>query len=384
VRTGADRDRPYLALGQYFAQLRMSQGLSQEELAQRSARTKHRFDRTYVARIENGESADSAAKFLVYAAMLHADPRTVLEIINATEQWISYIEDLPIEEYLTRAKKNTDQGNFSVASMYALAGLTKATLQHDKDWQARYLLTAAIVFHSRNQYGITKTLADDLFNSEAATPDVRARAAVMLANASIHLDRLFTARGALRAIDRVAPAIDPLLRGHLLATDGIVELVHGNGEVAEQSFRQALELFWKQNSFVEIARTSHRLAEIQLARGHVDEAHVLAQQASTFAGRSEHVSMTSWAHLTLGRTHMANGDREVSKEHLLQAERIARRLQDEEALLVMRAYLLEWAQRFEDRALSRIMRDHVQRALRQVRVLPYYRAAALRILQPAH
>jgi transcriptional regulator with XRE-family HTH domain len=115
-------------LGQYFAQLRMSQRLSQEELAQRSTLTKHRFDRTYVARIENGESADSAAKFLVYAAMLHADPRTVLEIINATEQWISYIEDLPIEEYLTRTKQNSDQGNFSVASMYALAGLTKATL----------------------------------------------------------------------------------------------------------------------------------------------------------------------------------------------------------------------------------------------------------------
>jgi hypothetical protein len=94
--------------------------------------------------------------------------------------------------------------------------------------------------------------------------------------------------------------------------------------------------------------------------------------------------MTSWAHLSLGRTHIANSDREVSKEHLLQAERIARRLQDEEALLVVRAYLLEWALRFEDRALSRIMRDHVPRALKQVSVLPYYRAAALRTLQPAH
>lgn len=154
----------------------------------------------------------------------------------------------------------------------------------------------------------------------------------MLANASAYLDRLFTARGAFRAIDRDAPAIDPLLSGHLLATDALVELVHDRDEAAEQSLRHALELFWKQNSFVEIARTSHRMAEIQLARGRVDEAHVLAREAFTFARRSEHVSMTSWADLSLGRTHMANSDREVSKEYVLQAERIARRLRGEDAL----------------------------------------------------
>jgi transcriptional regulator with XRE-family HTH domain len=383
-RVGPNRERPYRALGQYFAQLRVSQGLSQEELAFRSALTKHRFDRTYIARIENGEAADSAAKFLVYAAMLHANPETVLEIINATEKWVEFIEDLPIEEYLPRIKSESNQGNYNIAGMYALAGLTKANLQNDATWRVKYQLSAAIVFNNRGQHSVAKSLAEEVLNAEAASPPMQVRASVILATSSIYLDKLLTARGALRSIEIDHPSIEPELTAHLLYTKGFVELVLQRAEAAEPLLRGALELFWKQNNFAEIARSSAKLAELCAQTGRSSEAWTLAKQCLAFAKKAEHVALVGWGHLALGRLHIASRDRGESKEHLLTAEQNGKWRGDEELLFLARVSLMEWSHVFDDKVLIRFMREHVRTGLKKLRLARHYRALASAALNATH
>jgi transcriptional regulator with XRE-family HTH domain len=380
-RVGPNRERPYRALGQYFAQLRVSQGLSQEELAYRSALTKHRFDRTYIARIENGEAADSAAKFLVYAAMLHANPETVLEIINATEKWIEFIEDLPIEEYLPRIKSETNQGNYNIAGMYALAGLTKANLQNDATWRLKYQLAAAIVFQNRNQYSVAKNFPEEVLNSEAASNTVQARAAIILAGAALYLDKLVTARGALRSIEQDLASVDPDVIAHLTYMRGRVELALGNSHAAEPLMRSALELYWKQNNFTEIARSSMMLSWIFLEHGRTTDADQFANQSLKFARQAEHIQIAGWAHLVLGRLYVASGNRGEAKEHLLTAEQNGKWRADEELVMLARLFLMQWSYVFDDKILLRIMRDHVRAGLKKLHLLRNHRALASEILK---
>jgi transcriptional regulator with XRE-family HTH domain len=383
-RVGPNRERPYRALGQYFAQLRVSQGLSQEELAFRSALTKHRFDRTYIARIENGEAADSAAKFLVYAALLHANPETVLEIINATEKWVEFIEDLPIEEYLPRIKSESNQGNYNIAGMYALAGLTKANLQNDATWRVKYQLAAAIVFDNRGQHSVAKSMAEEALNADAATPPMQVRASVILATSAIYLDKLLTARGVLRSVEVDYLSVEPELTAHLLYTKGFVELALQKAEAAESLLRSALELFWQQNNFVEIARSSVKLAELCAQTGRASEAWTLAKQCLTFAKKAEHVALVGWGHLVLGRLHTASRDRGEAKEHLLTAEQNGKWRGEEELLFLARLALMEWSHVFEDKLLIRFMREHVRSGLRKLRLPRHYRALASAALNATH
>jgi transcriptional regulator with XRE-family HTH domain len=379
-RVGPNRERPYRALGQYFAQLRVSQGLSQEELAFRSALTKHRFDRTYIARIENGEAADSAAKFLVYAALLHANPETVLEIINATEKWVEFIEDLPIEEYSTRIRRETNQGNYNIAGMYALAGLTKANLQNDAAWRVKYQLAAAIVFQYKNQYSVAKNFAEEVLNSEPASRAVRARAAIVLASAALHLDKLVTARGVLRAIEDDLGSLDPSVIAHLTFMKGQVELVRGATATAEPLYRGALELYWQQNNFAEIARCSMKLSEVCLELDRPAEAQELAKQSLRFAKQATDTQVAGWAHLVLGRLHLARRERGDAKEHLLTAEQNGKWRADDELVLLARVFLMQWSHLFEDKILLRIMRDHVRAGLKKLHLLRNRRMLAAAIL----
>jgi hypothetical protein len=174
------------------------------------------------------------------------------------------------------------------------------------------------------------------------------------------------------------------LTAHLLYTKGFVELALRKAEAAESLLRSALELCWQQNNFVEIARSSVKLAELCAQTGRASEARTLAMQCLTFAKKAEHVGLVGWGHLVLGRLHTASRDRGEAKEHLLTAEQNGKWRGEEELLFLARLALMEWSQVFDDKILIRFMREHVRSGLRKLRLPRHYRALASAALKAMH
>jgi tetratricopeptide (TPR) repeat protein len=264
--------------------------------------------------------------------------------------------------------------------MYALAGLTKANLQNDAAWRVKYQLAAAIVFQYKNQYSVAKNFAEEVLNSEPASRAVRARAAIVLASAALHLDKLVTARGVLRAIEDDLGSLDPSVIAHLTFMKGQVELVRGATATAEPLYRGALELYWQQNNFAEIARCSMKLSEVCLELDRPAEAQELAKQSLKFAKQATDTQVAGWAHLVLGRLHLARRERGDAKEHLLTAEQNGKWRADDELVLLARVFLMQWSHLFEDKILLRIMRDHVRAGLKKLHLLRNRRMLAAAIL----
>jgi hypothetical protein len=227
-------------------------------------------------------------------------------------------------------------------------------------------------------------MAEEALNADAATPPMQVRASVILATSAIYLDKLLTARGVLRSVEVDHLSVEPELTAHLLYTKGFVELALQKAEAAESLLRSALDLFWQQNNFVEIARSSAKLAELCAQTGRASEAWTLAKQCLTFAKKADQLALVGWGHLVLGRLYTASRDRGESKEHLLTAEQNGKWRSDKELLFLARLALMEWSHVFEDKLLIRFMREHVRTGLKKLRLARHYRALASAALNATH
>ncbi len=367
-RVGPDRERPYRELGSYLAQLRQSCGISQQELAEKSLLTKHPFDRTYIARIENGEAADTAAKFLTYIALLQAKPETVVEIIEVAHRQEGIAEDLPIDEYLARCKSAVASGDYNQAVMWALAGLSRAAEMKDETWRAKFQISAAIVFKDQRSYSIARRFAEDALNNTVIDESLRARAAILAAGACVHANQPFSAKGLLRAINPASLDADLQLKADFLLQLANAEEATGDTSHAIALSAQARTLYEGVGSTENMARAEMfislmnlRVGELELARQQSESAVQLSRAASQklILGRSLAIH---------GRAQTLLNELTAARESLLEAERRATECTNETLLFDVRAYLMDLARRMKDWKLAHVMRRHLLVGKRSLRL----------------
>lgn len=367
-RVGPDRERPYVELGDYLAQLRQSIGLSQHELAEKSLLTKHPFDRTYVARIENGETADTAAKFLTYISLLQAHPETVLEIIETSNRYESVAQDLPLPECYERVREAEAQGAYGLAIGYALSGLARAREEKDEEWHGKLSIAAAIVFKNQNAFSIASRFATNVLNGDGVSAELRTRASLLIAGICIETDQPHSGRGALRAIDPALLESEPGLMANYLGVSASVAAALGELEVAEDEFTRAAELFEVQGSRHSLALAQYRLSRLVLGRRDLEQASRLAKKAIDTAKTEPYGSLLGYCVLVLGQIQAAAGHLAEARRHLIDCEARARRCDDTLLLLEARASLMDVARREPDTALYRFLRRRVELGLRTQRV----------------
>lgn len=372
-RVGADRERPYLGLGEFLAKLRESIGLSQHELAEKSLWTKHPFDRTYIARIENGETADTAAKFLTYIALLQAHPETVVELIERSTRDEAIEEDLPLPDYYARAKRACLGGAHAEAAAHALAGLSKAREVKDPEWEIRLQIAASIIFKSQNAFSIARSFAEEVLASESASIENRARAGILLAGISVQLGQVHAARAFMQAIDPTTIDADQGLYADYLFETASVAAALGDLESASCGFRQVAERTNRNGDSQRLARTTYRLARIALERQEFTAAHDLAHEALAIARRESTEVLVGLIYLVLGRACTLRGQLNEAREWLLAAEMLAGRLGDGLMQLESRAFLMDLTHRTADRQLFDSMKQQVNQGLRSERVTPTLR-----------
>lgn len=367
-RVGPDRERPYRELGAYLAQLRQSFGISQQELAEKSLLTKHPFDRTYIARVEGGEAADTAAKFLTYIAILQAKPETVVEIIEVAQRQEGIAEDLPIDEYLSRCKTAEAAGEYNQAVMWALAGLSRATELRDETWRAKFQIAAAIVFKDQRNYAIARRFAEDALNSPRIDVSLRARAAVLVAGACVKSNQSFSARGLLRAIDPGILDSDLRLKADVLLQSAIVEESLGEMTQAIELCLQARTTYQELASTENLARAGIRLAKLLVRVGELKSARKEIASAVKLAGASAHKVILGIALTTQGRVLSLSEEYQDAKSSLVEAERIAKACSDATLLFETRTYLMDLARRKRDWQLARLMKRHVLAGRKDLRI----------------
>jgi transcriptional regulator with XRE-family HTH domain len=367
-RVGPDRERPYSELGEFLAELRQSTGLSQHELAEKSLLTKHPFDRTYVARIENGETADTAAKFLTYIALLQAHPETVVEIVESASRYDAVDEDLPLPEYYANAKRESQSGSYGQAVAWVLAGLSKAREVKDPEWEVQLRIAAAIIFKNQNSFSIARRFAEDVLNSESASSEHRVRAAILLAGICIELGQPHSASGMIRTIDGAAIKNDPELLGSYLFESACVSAALGDTDAATLEFRRSAELYGLNQNHERLARIKYRLARIALETHDPDGAHLLASESIGIARRGSFEQIVGMALVVLGRASSLRGELVEAREWLLKAESQAKRLGDTLLQLEARAHLMGIAHKTGDGILKRHTLKLVELGLRSQRV----------------
>lgn len=367
-RVGPDRERPYRELGAYLAQLRQSFGISQQELAEKSLLTKHPFDRTYIARVEGGEAADTAAKFLTYIAILQAKPETVVEIIEIAQRQEGIAEDLPIDEYLSRCKTAEAAGDYNQAVMWALAGLSRATELRDETWRAKFQIAAAIVFKNQHSYSIARRFSEDALNNADVAPSLRARAAILVAGVCVETGQGFSGRGLLRATDVQVLQADPSLEADHTFQAASVEEALGEFALARSLFEQARAAYANLESVTNIARTDNRLAMLFLKLGDLEAANTASASAVKIARQAGHRLILATALAVRGRAQTQVGLLPDARASLTEAERIARACGDELLLFEIRAYLMDLARTTKDRNLGQLMRSLVVSGKKSLRL----------------
>jgi transcriptional regulator with XRE-family HTH domain len=367
-RAGSEKERPYTELGDYLAQLRRSIGLSQHELAEKSLLTKHPFDRTCVARIENGETADTAAKFLTYISLLQAHPETVVEIIETSNRYVEVAEDLPLPECYARVREAEAHGAYGLAIGYALSGLARAREEKDEEWHGRLSIAAAIVFRNQNALSIAQRFATNVLNGEGVSHELRATASLLIAGICVENEQPHSGRGALRSIDRSLLESHPDLLANYLGASASIAAALGESEVAEGEFAEAAELFEAQGNRKELARARYWQSRLALAAGDAGRARRFAESAVDLSRSGPFELLLGYCLLALGQAQAAAGELADARRHLIDSEARASRCDDTLLLLETRAQLMEVARRQPDAALYRFLRRRVEQGLRIQRV----------------
>lgn len=367
-RVGPDRERPYRELGSYLSQLRQSSGISQQELAEKSLLTKHPFDRTYIARIENGEAADTAAKFLTYIALLQAKPETVVEIIEVAQRQEGIVEDLPIDEYLSRCKAAEAAGAYNQATMWALAGLSRAAELKDETWRAKLQIAAAIVFKNQQSFSIARRFAEEALNNPLVDEPLRVRAAILVAGVCVQTNQGFSGRGVLHAIDPIELERDPRLRADHTFQSASVEEALGETQRARELFERARVHYSTLSDSTNLARTDNRLAKLLIKLGEVEVAGQFSSGAVRTARAAGHRLLLAAALTTHGRALTLMGNVTEARDSLVEAERMAGQIGDEALLFLARAYLMDLARRMKDRNLVRLMHGHLLSGRKRLRL----------------
>jgi transcriptional regulator with XRE-family HTH domain len=362
--------RPFRELGEHLAQLRIGLGLSQRELSERSALTRHPFDRTYVAWIELGAAGENTAKFLTYLSLLQADPETVIKLVDVAMEHSPRHEELDHALYLARARQSFESDRCDEGLGWVLAGLNRAEQSGAMEWAGRFCIGASIVLRALGNVQMAQRFAARAFNLMALGPDDRARAAIMLSRTLRLMGNVIEAQAIVQHALRELALNSAQLRAELLgeSINSFEDLSLPQRQLVEL---QALAAFTSEAKLSLLEASVHAdLALLLALSGRAKDSEQHARLALAISQQQAHKPAAAYVYYAVGRSALLCGRRAEGRQLLFQAEQRAKQVGERRVVLLARVALLELANRTKDSGLRRLLRLPVIRLRREVPVYP--------------
>lgn len=356
-----EQPQRFKTLGSHLAALRKSMGATQQELAERSALTRFPFDRTFVAHVESGNAPPSTARFLSYLSLLHADPNTVLKLVDVAIEHESVPKGLEYLEYLLHAKRCHVEGKWDEALSWLLVGLERAKEAGEKAWAAKLKIGASIVLRSQGAMLIGRRLAEEAVNCPEIDNSDRTRAAIMLSQISRCCEEFHGSNAYLL----LAESLDPK-DNELLST----QLAHARAALAITLQQHEAAIGYLEVTLAGYEKVAHRPEEAMIRAMLAREYRLTGKRAA--AEREMHLALvtirrwpsrrhTIWVLIYAGWLAMERNQFVEARKLLLEAELRAKDVDPDNLLVVARSYLLDLALRNRDAPLRHFMRSFLVR-----------------------
>ncbi len=376
----ADQPQRFKTLGAHLAALRKSLGVTQQKLAERSALTRFPFDRTFVAHVESGNASPSTARFLSYLSLLHADPNSVLKLVDIAIDHGSVPLGLGYREYLEHARKCHDEFNDDEALSWLLVGLRQAEEKGEKVNAAKLKIGAAIVLRSQKSLLFARRMAEEAVNCPEIDDGDRTRAAIMAGQICANCGEHHVAQAYQLLAEALDPKTDDLLSVYVTQNRGGLAVKAGKHAEAATYLRKAVSGFERLKERSREARNRASLARVCWLIGQRSEAESEMKLALATIRRWPSRQHTLGTLIDAGWLAMERKEYKEARKLLLESELLAKDCDPETLLVVARAHLLDLALRTQDAPLKHFMKTFVVRKLPSAQLLADDRRYAEQVL----
>jgi tetratricopeptide (TPR) repeat protein len=345
-------------------------GATQQELAERSALTRFPFDRTFVAHVESGNAPPSTARFLSYLSLLHADPNTVLKLVDVAIEHESVPMGLEYLEYLHHAKRCHVEGKWDEAINWLFVGLRRAEEGGDKVWAAKLKIGASIVLRSQRAILLARRMAEEALNCLEIDDGDRVRAAIMVSQTCRYAEDYQGALAYLLLAASIKPAGDELLSTQLAQTRAGLALTLNQHAEAATYYEICVSGYERLGIRNEEANARSILSKVYWTIGKRSQAINEMKLALATIRRWPDRRYTVWVLAYAGWLAMERKQFIEARKLLLEAELRAKDLAPPCTLVVIRTYLLDLALRTGDAPLRHFMKAFLLRKARDANLDP--------------
>ena len=376
---GCERSRPvpsggrrvFPELGEYFRRQRESRRMSQRELALRSLETEFPVDQSYISRLERGEVSGSVGKFFSVLLLTNSSSTSVAELLRAGREMARDADALSTEQLLLRARQREEEGQFSEALSWALAGLDKAREEGRDEEQAAALLTASIIFSDMGSWETARALAFQALNLEVAGRAgtlLRKRSILQAAGCCLDMGESVTALLLMESMTQETFGDCPGIGARSWHMLGLAQSAGDRLEDALESFEKARRFYARAPSPSDEARLLAKRARLELELGRSADAVASIAQALTKMEAAGHAVTRVRVLLHAGRVDTLTGRSRLAHKWLVQAERLAEQLGHQEYLFEARLWRYDLALREDDARSAALFRRLLRKQVRRLKL----------------